>query len=426
MTRRRLVTTALVAVVVLAGAAVAVTSLLRLRPGIDVPVVEVRREPFVRRVYAEGYLKAAEATPVTSPIEVREPLKIAWMADDGSRVRAGEVVIRFDPTTMEKNLADGEADRSTVDNRTTKRTVERDTQFDTLGRNVDLAEYELEHARRFQSTDEEIFSRHKIIEAEIDERLATERQEKAEQGRQIQSELAGADLELLAIERRKAVFKIEQAQQGLNSLEVRAPHDGILVFQRNWRGELPGIGDEVWGGQQLAEIPQLEEMEAEVFVLEADAGGLAPELPAAVWLEAHQELAYTATVTHVDALAKRKKRWVPLQYFGVILELERTDPELMKPGQRVRAELRLDEREQALIVPREAVFERDGSRVVYRQSGFGFEAVAVVVGPATLGRVVIEQGLDEGDLIGLADPAATSGSEPAKPETNGGVGGALQ
>jgi multidrug efflux pump subunit AcrA (membrane-fusion protein) len=181
----------------------------------------------------------------------------------------------------------------------------------------------------------------------------------------------------------------------------------------------------VWGGQQLAEIPRLEEMEAEVFVLEADAGGLAPELSAAVWLEAHQQRAYTATVTHVDALAKRKKRWVPLQYFGVILELERTDPELMKPGQRVRAELRLDQRDEALVVPREAVFERDGNRVVYRQSGFGFEPVEVVAGPATLGRVVIEQGLDEGDLIALADPTdARAESEPS--ESNGGVEGALQ
>ena len=44
----------------------------------------------------------------------------------------------------------------------------------------------------------------------------------------------------------------------------------------------------------------------------------------------------------------------------------------MKPGQRARATMNLDER-QALAVPRQAVFEKDGHKVVYVASGAGFE-----------------------------------------------------
>jgi len=55
--------------------------------------------------------------------------------------------------------------------------------------------------------------------------------------------------------------------------------------------------------------------------------------------------------------------------------------------------------------PREAVVEEDdGDKVVFRRSGRGFEPVEVVLGTAALGRVVIESGLEPGDVISLVDP----------------------
>ena len=79
----------------------------------------------------------------------------------------------------------------------------------------------------------------------------------------------------------------------------------------------------------------------------------------------------------------------------------------MKPGQRVRAALVLVELDAAIIVPRQAVFEKEGKkfiyRVVYRQGGSGFEEVEVRLGPSSLGRVVLQDSISEGDAIALRD-----------------------
>ena len=56
-----------------------------------------------------------------------------------------------------------------------------------------------------------------------------------------------------------------------------------------------------------------------------------------------------------------------MRYFEATLSLARTDPAIMKPGQRVRALLRLEEADGVLAVPRGAVFDRDGRRVVYKR-----------------------------------------------------------
>ena len=145
-------------------------------------------------------------------------------------------------------------------------------------------------------------------------------------------------------------------------------------------------------------------MEAEVFVLEADAGGLEVGRKAEVRLESVPGRAFPAKIKKVEALAKPRMRWLPVQYFGVVLELPETLPEVMKPGQRVRALLTLDERPGALVVPREAVFEKDGKRYVRRRHGSRFETVEVTLGPSALGRAVVEKGLAEGDVVALRDP----------------------
>ena len=139
-------------------------------------------------------------------------------------------------------------------------------------------------------------------------------------------------------------------------------------------------------------------------VLEADAGGLELDLPATTMLDAHPGATYAASVTKVAALAQRRNRRVPIQYFAVTLGLDRTVPEVMKPGLRVHAVLILDELEDVLTVPRQAVFEEHGKKVVYAWRGDRFEPIEVELGPAAPGRIVIESGIEDGDRIALRDP----------------------
>ena len=419
MSRTRLAAGAAVLAAILALAA------LVLRPfggGGDVPTLVVARGPFGREVVAEGNLDAAEATPVTAPLDAQEALKVAWLVPDGTRVKSGDVVVRFDPADMERALRDGEADRTSADSRITGLKADSGGVIRNLERDAAMAREELEAADRYKIEDPDVFSRQEIIRGEIDRNLATRRIESSDKVRTIRQGAVKVDLALLDIERRKAGITIERATKGLEALEIRAPHDGILIYQRDWRGDITKVGDTVWPGEPLALIPDLATMEAKVFVLEADAGGLAKGLEASVVVEAHPGRAYPATIKKVDTLAKRRTGWIPVQYFGTTLSLA-TDPDVMKPGQRVRATLRLDAKPDALSVPRNAVFEKDGKKIVYKRSGGTFAPVEVTLGPAAVGRVVVESGLEAGDEIALRDPTANPDQEA--PSSGGGSPTAL-
>ena len=374
------------------------------RPADEIATFRVEPITFTRRVTAEGTLKATKATPVTAPQNATAPLKVSWIADDGTLLRRGDVIVRFDSTDFENLLLSGQEARENANNRLAKETAESGAVRKNLTRDARLAQSELEAAKRFKFDDAEIFSRYARIENEVDQELASSKKRHAEEVLGIRGSLAAVERDLIAIDDRKAGLKIKQAEEGLKALQVVAPHDGILVLQRNWRGDMPRVGDSMWRGQPIGEIPELQSMKAEVFVLEADAAGLAAGQKATVSLEADASRTFSGTVKSVDKVARPRIPRQPVQYFGVTVELARTDPTLMKPGARVRAVLEVESQANAFAIPRQALFEKEGKKLAYVKRGETFEPVEVTIGSSSAGRVVVTRGLSTGEEIALEDP----------------------
>ncbi|MEK6373936.1 MAG: HlyD family efflux transporter periplasmic adaptor subunit [Acidobacteriota bacterium] len=370
----------------------------------SVPTFRVTAARFSRQVTADGNLKSTKATPLTAPSNAPGPLKVAWIVPDGTLVKKDDLVVRFDPTDYEVQLVGGQSDRNTALNGITKQSSETETTRTNLRRDAKQADAELVAARRFKFDDAEVFSRFQRIEASIDETFASDKKQYAEGVLKVRENLSKADRDLLGIAQKKADLKIRIAEQGLNALEMRAPYDGILVLQRDWRGDTVRTGDTLWPGQPIGEIPDLNSMKAEVFVLEADAAGLAVGEKAMLTIEGKPNSAFGGKVSQVDKLARPRFPRVPVQYFGATITLEKTQATLMKPGARVRAVLDVESRAGAFSIPRQAIFEKQGKKLVYKKNGSKFEPVTIEIGSSSAGRVVVTKGLKQGDEIALRDP----------------------
>jgi len=417
MTRRTsFIAFALVAGVI--GAALLIPGIFgRSKP--SVPTLQVKSAQFRARVTAEGNIAAVRNTPLTAPMKPQMPFTLAWLVEDGAVVEENEVVARFDASQLEKDLEDGLSDQRISDHRIGSAETSREVNVGKLDRDADVANRELEMAREFQSADHRVYSKIEIVESQIDTELAETRADHARVSQDIVDQLSQAEIELLSIERRKADIKVEQADEGLAALEVRSPHGGIVMLERDWRGNPVRVGDTVWPGRPLAKIPDLTEMQADVFVLEADAGDLESGQSATVWLEADRTAPHPATLKSIDPMAGRRNRRVPVQYFRTVLALEHTIVESMKPGSRVYAEITIADLDSAITVPRQAVCSLDGTTVVYRWRRGEFTATEVELGPAAFGRVVVTSGLEDGDVVALRDPTATEDQSDTDQESTG-------
>jgi HlyD family secretion protein len=373
--------------------------------GADVPVLEVRPAPFARTISAEGYLRPVKASPVTAPSEGRS-LLIAWMAEDGAAVKKGEVVVRFDSEQALRELADGKDDQNAATTRIAKEQAAVDSSLADRARAAALTREEIVKARQLGKKDPRFFPRTEVIESQIDEALLASRLQQTEQSGTVERRLGKSRVALIAVDRHKATLELADASKTLEALEVRAPHDGIFVVQRmGWAQRMIQAGDRAFTGMRIAEVATSDRMDAEVMVLEADAGGLTSGKRATVILDARPDRVIKAKVKKVDAFPKPKHPEVPAQYFGAILSLE-GDSSGLKPGQRLRATLVMDELPAALVVPRQAVFRKDDDTFVERRQKWSgrFERVPVTLGPGTVGRVVVTGGLGAGDVIALRDP----------------------
>ena len=369
-----------------------------------VATFEVRPGRFVREVEARGSLKAVKATPILVPPESGRQQKVAFLAKDGAFVKTGETVVEFDPYDAEREAADGQSDLTAARAKIEKAQSEGTKNEASLGLDRDVAKEQLDRAETFELKDASLFSRHQIIESQLDKELFQARADVAARKLAQSGKLSSAERALGEIDAGKARLKVSIADKGLRSLRIQAPHDGLLMLERNWRGEMPSVGDTLWPGQKVAEVPDLTRLEAKVFVLEADGAGLKQGQPARFVIEGRPGQEYEASVSRVEPLAKTRDWQSPVKYFEATLSLTGTDPGDLRPGQKVRAVVRLDEAEGVLAIPRGAVFEKDGKRVVYRRSGSGFVSIEVTTARQSISHLVLASGLAAGDVIALRDP----------------------
>ncbi len=384
----------------------------------DVVLHVVERSTLRNEILASGWLDAVRKTPISVPADLNMSMRVSWLAPPGP-VAKGDVVLSFDPADLEKDALDSRADRSSADSKRDKTRAEAEQKQRGLDLDLGVTRDELERARDVAPDDERIFSRNQIVEGQLDRDLIERRLTATGERQETSRELTAADLELVAIERRKAEMKLRLAEKGLGALRVGAPHDGILVFPANWRGDSLSVGDTVWPGQTIAEIPDLSQLEARVFVLEGDASGLEVGRSARLEVEGQPGLVYEAKVKRVDALAKSRERGSPVKYFETWLDLPADAGQRVKPGQRVRARILLAEIADAVWVPRGALFQKDGRRYVLKADGGELREQDVTLGGGSLGRVQVLIGLAPGDRVALADPRRTATGAAAPAGTNG-------
>src|SRR5262245_7375479 len=167
--RRTLIALGVAAAALLAVAVVRAVGSLTSAPA---STVLVGRGRFVREVTAPGVLKAVKATPILVPLEVRRSQQVAWLAKDGTVVKAGDVVVRFDAYDAEREAADGRADLAAARSRMDKAKADGGKSKRTLSIDQALALDERDRARTFELKDAELYSRNQIVESALDRELS--------------------------------------------------------------------------------------------------------------------------------------------------------------------------------------------------------------------------------------------------------------
>lgn len=370
----------------------------------------VRRGDLVLAVDFEGELRAVKSDALGPPnIQSSWNLKLSWMAPEGSDVKEGAPVLRFDTTELQQQL-----DGLRVDAESAEKTLEKrqaDLEVERRGLLLKLAEAEANQRKaEFQlDVPEEVASRQDLEKARIDYRLAELEIDSVKSQIEQAARRAEAQLKATRRKRDRARERIRELEESIEAMTVKAPRDGTVTYIANWRGEKKKIGDMVWRADNVVEIPDLSLMVADAEVAEADAGRLEVGQPVRFRLDAHPDHEYQGTVKLIRRSVQEKSWRNPKKVVRLVVELRETDPERMRPGMRLRGTIETGREPEMLLVPQEAVFSQGDEAVVYVKTLWGRREVKPTFGDRNKESFGVVDGLSEGDWV-LCRGSAEEGS----------------
>ncbi len=369
-----------------------------------VAVLTIKKGIFEITINGFGELNAVKATQIKVPTKARGSQIIVWLASENSIVKKGDVLIRFDGTNYRERIKTENYNLAKLDLELKKQEIELKKEKSNLEGELKIIAIENKIAKNYGAKDESVFSKNEIIDAEVNLKFLNTKMTHLKDKTLKFKKKAEAELQLLRLKKKTILVKLQQYKDTLDALEVKAPHNGLFVYQKNWRGEKPRVGSRVWTGMKLGKLPDLSIMEAKIFILESEASGLKSNLVCSIVLDSHPQKTFMGKVKGVDAIAKAIEKDSAFKYFETRVSLDKTDSEIMKPGNQVKALIFVHRYTDVIAVPNQAIFYNNKNSYVFVKNKKGFEPRNIKTGIRSLSRTIIDDGLSVDEQISLGNP----------------------
>lgn len=315
-----------------------------------VSVVEIEAVDFEQDIRASGDLRARYQTMIAAEVAGR----VTELAvEEGASVAEGDVVIRIDPERRRLDLAAAQARLSQA-----RANLRQETS-------------KVERVRKLRS--ENISSVERLEEAETALLLAES---------SVRAEEAAVGV----------------ARRALSDASVAAPFAG-LVAKRSVE-----LGEFVQPGTSLFELVSMTPLDVVFNLPELDSQRLRVGQHVEVGVAAPADRSFDAVVTFIAPTVDPATRTLRIK-----AEIDNADG-LLRPGLFARVTVGTEERRSVLMVPEEAVVQREGGAWIFRvEEGNRVRRVPVETGTQSKGRIEVRGGVAAGDRIvrrghgGLAD-----------------------
>ncbi|HOA93141.1 MAG TPA: efflux RND transporter periplasmic adaptor subunit [Quisquiliibacterium sp.] len=384
----------LLVVGVLVAAAAAAFVLVPRSTAVD--VVSVRRGPLTQTVVATGRVATPARIAVASQLAARiEQVTVR----EGAAVQAGQVLVRLRSDEAESALnaalaAEREA-RGRIRALGAVAAPVSEQQLVQAQAALQLAEQEAGRTRA-------LLARGFVSQARVDEAeraLASARAAALAARAQAEGNRAGGvEAELAATRLAQAQANVAAARARLELLVLRAPAAAVVLTRTAEPGDIAQVG------RTLLELAQSGETRVIASVDEKNLAHMRDGLAAAVMADAFPGRRFDATVFYVAPAVDAQRGTVEVR-----LRVP-APPDFLKPDMTVSVEMRVGRRDDALMLPAQAIRGADGDTAhVMAMRGERVEKVPVTLGLRGVGSVEIASGLKEGDAVILPGTAVTEG-----------------
>lgn len=363
---------------------------------------KVSRSSFLDHVVITGELEPIKTTTISCP-NISGDATISYLIPNGSKVKAGDVVCKLQCSNLEDQYS----------NKSKELAIEK----------AELEKVKANHQLQLQL----LYAQQETIEASVAiQQLDTiQKQFISETKKELLSlNLQMAEIELQQIERKikslikinqseinKQNLKIKQAENKLKSskslldqLNLKASTDGIALRSKKWgRGPVLVEGDAVWRRMPVVTISNTSEYQIKF------------NLPEGIYKTINKDNNYQATISSVpnsfltgfvkqkSPVGKPISKDSKVKFFDVSASVDSLNFE-PKPGMTVICKVETQKLDSTIRLPLVAIQKEDTCLYVYKKLDGEFIKQEVKALYKNSSSMVIEKGVDEGDIISIIEP----------------------
>lgn len=370
---------------------------------VDLPTFTAKRDKFLISITESGEIRAKNSLAITAP-RIRGNLKIVFLVPEGIYVKPNDVVCKFDPSEAMATLRDAEAkleialsDKEKLSANHKASMAQMESQLKSAELSFELSKLKLEQVK-FEA---QAIQQQTKLEHEKN-RLSFEQTKQEYASKKI---INKSEMDKMEVEIKQRRSDLEKAQRDLTQLTLTAPSEGLVVYEVNWsnNGRKFAIGDTPWGGASIVTLPDLSEMESVTNINEVDVSRIKRGQNALVKLDAFQDSSFTGEIFNVASIGKQKEQNSNIKVFETVVAIKKRS-DILRPGMTTSNKIIINEIPNVLFIPQEAVFEKDGKKIVYKKNGSDFDQVEVELGERGEDYIIVKKGLAQNDVVALVDP----------------------
>jgi biotin carboxyl carrier protein len=266
-------------------------------------------------------------------------MRVIGILEHGAIVNPGDSIIQLDPTEIKRFIIERESKLETELATLEKLRVDQDNKTNELTSNIkneksnfSLKAVELESSR-FESERLRKIKEFEFKQAEIN-------LSKEEKKLELYQIIASNELKIQIIKVRQVKNEIESAYDILPKLTLRSPIAGVFQIAQNWQtNSLVKVGDNIYTGNNLANVPELEWMKVNTYINENDFLKIRLGQKVAVRLDALSNVVFDGQVSYIGKLChlRDNNNKTRQKVFDVEVHMLKSDLRL-KPGMTVSCE----------------------------------------------------------------------------------------
>lgn len=372
---------------------------------------EAIKGDFEIAISAAGELLAENSVDIKAP-EIAQgrdfhaaDIKIQDLIPEGTEVREGDYIATLDRTQFDNTLKDErerlETFRTNVETKmldTAVTLTELRNEIRNQRHTVEEAEITLRNSKYEPPTT--------IRQAEIDldkQQRILEQRERSYTLRVAQAERDIANLKMWLSRITRRVNSLEEVLAGF---VIKAPSPGMVIYKRDRRGNKIKSGSSINPFERVvATLPDLSSMISKIYVSEIEISKVKPGQTVDITVDAFPEKKYRGKIMTVANIGEKLAN-TDSKVFEVIIKVNGTDPAL-RPSMTTGNKVLIKTINDAVFIPIEAVQTgTDSIPFVYTKNK---TKQIVIPGDSNEKNIVIEQGLNPGQVVYLMQPENVDG-----------------